>query len=676
MKKLNKPLQIIITLLFFITMPFLHAANEDFGAWIVTAEGHSGMNAGKMDFQEKELTVELWLNIDENEEKNTNETSILSNRHNGQNGFTISLNNNAASGNTDIRFFFRTADVIYTMHLPREEFSGKWGHMAFVVSSAERKAYSYLNGVLYDIVEDIDADWIGNRANDDFHIAYWYESPKFYGKIADIRVWNTARTGEQIRENNNTILNGHENGLYLYYKFGSLNQTILNAGSRGGEGYLLPGSTWSEVHDYEILSQKPSRLTITDELLTWEGQGDSWDVEVRSKTDDSVLKSETVTEKSFSLEGITDPYVIYVRTLNNGFYSGWTTHLIKIGCVGDSNTYGAEASNRSLYAWPVQIRSMLGDEYETQNFGVNGALMMDHLDDAWKNKTAYSQNKAYDPDIIIIALGTNDSKDNYWNAIRFKESYINLINEFKSYPADPEIYMAIPIKAYSNSWQINDATIRQSVIPVMKEISKEMGLPLIDLYAATNDIAGLMASDGIHPKDEGLKIMARKIADIMQTEKPRIIVGEDKSEGRYAEYRWYKDNILIENADQVTYTATEAGTYKAAVKLTADEEDIILSEPVEVTTPNTLLTVTGGSIPSTVKDTETDQPGITQYLNYIHVKNGEGAVFSIYSVSGQLSKKVTISSHSQMVDITGLKEGIYLCQLNKNGVKVTTKFIK
>ncbi len=649
------PYWLLILLISLFNLNGAKAGSGDFGAWNLTTD-HNGLNCGNVTFTEKELTVEFWIYIDEKDGKNTDGTAIISNRHDGSHGFTVSLNKNTKNQDKiDLRFWFKTVnDAIYAFWIPRENFSNKWNHVAFVISSKDKKASAYLNTELYSVIENINGDWKGNIRADgnnvgNLWLASWYTSPKLNGKVADFRVWNTARSIDEIKGNYKKVLTGKETGLQKYYTF-----------------------------DDEVFAQKPVKFTIVNDSLTWTAEGESWEVEVRSSTDNTVLKSEIVTEKSYSLAGLDANSVVYVRTINNGFYSGWAfkSDIVKVGCVGDSNTYGAEATDRSRYAWPIQIRDMLGDKYETRNFGVNGALMMNHLNDAWKNKTAYSDNKAYDPDIIVIALGTNDSKDGYWDAVKFKNSYIDLINEFKSYSAEPEIYMAIPIRAYSSTWSINDQTIREQVIPAMKEVAREKGLPLIDLYAVTNNIASLMASDGIHPRDEGLRIMARKIADIIQLKKPVIQINSSTISATYAEYYWYKDNTLINGANTYNYTVTEAGIYKVAIKLTSITDDVVVSEPVEVNQANTVLYATGDFPASAGTFLVFDNLEIVPSADYIKVAKGSGARLSLYDIGGRCIKELQLSSELEFVSISSLPKGVYLCKIMKGESVFATKILK
>lgn len=322
-----------VVLIACLNLYSVKAADGDFGAWLLNKDGHGGMNAGKLTYTGKDMTIEFWLYIDEATDKNLNGTNIISNRHNGNNGFSVSLATNTATGNADIRVVFKNSipdgtasDQAFTMFLPRAKFSNKWGHLAFVISSTEKKAYLFLNGGLYNVIEDFYTDWIGNRTTDDLCIGYWYTNAKFYGRMADIRIWNTARTIDEISGNYNKPLTGTETGLQVYYNFGSFAQTIANAVNNGkNTGSLLPTATWSDFHSYEVLAQKPTSLTIANDEVTWAAEGVSWDVEVRSSADNLLLRSGTVTSKSFSLAGLSPGFVVKIRTLNNGVYSDWAT---------------------------------------------------------------------------------------------------------------------------------------------------------------------------------------------------------------------------------------------------------------------------------------------------------------------------------------------------------------
>ena len=134
---------------------------------------------------------------------------------------------------------------------------------------------------------------------------------------------------------------------------------------------------------------------------------------------------------------------------------------------------------------------------------------------------------AFDPDIVVIKLGTNDSKPQNWKyAAEFKQDLQQMITTLcpalgqsakkrkkskKAQPVRPKIYLCTPIPAFKSSWNINDAVITNEIIPIQKEVAQEYGLQLIDLHTLFANDGDKMQEDGIHPDGKGV----RRIADIV-----------------------------------------------------------------------------------------------------------------------------------------------------------------
>src|SRR6266567_8819016 len=49
---------------------------------------------------------------------------------------------------------------------------------------------------------------------------------------------------------------------------------------------------------------------------------------------------------------------------------------IRVACVGDSITFGAEVENRETNCYPVVLSKLLGHRFEVRNFGVSGATVL------------------------------------------------------------------------------------------------------------------------------------------------------------------------------------------------------------------------------------------------------------------------------------------------------------
>src|ERR1700712_3221237 len=108
---------------------------------------------------------------------------------------------------------------------------------------------------------------------------------------------------------------------------------------------------------------------------------------------------------------------------------------IRIACVGDSITYGATIDNRERNSYPVQLAALLGDSYDVQNFGRNGATLVRKGNLSYWATKEYKQALTFQPDWIFLKLGTNDSKPiNQGHLKEFEQDYKDLIASFQQLP--------------------------------------------------------------------------------------------------------------------------------------------------------------------------------------------------------------------------------------------------
>ncbi len=189
------------------------------------------------------------------------------------------------------------------------------------------------------------------------------------------------------------------------------------------------------------------------------------------------------------------------------------TETIRLACIGDSITYGAGIKNRDRYSYPAQLARMLGDRWDVRNFGVSGATMLKKSDKPYWNEKAFTQALAFRPHVVIIKLGTNDSK-NHWNPSDFETDYSEMLDTFAALDTKPRIWVCLPVPAYQDRWQIRDSIITTEVIPIIKKVTEDKGVPVIDLYAPLSNREDLFP-DKIHPNAEGAKLMAEQIRHVL-----------------------------------------------------------------------------------------------------------------------------------------------------------------
>jgi lysophospholipase L1-like esterase len=188
---------------------------------------------------------------------------------------------------------------------------------------------------------------------------------------------------------------------------------------------------------------------------------------------------------------------------------------IKIACVGNSITQGPGRDNPDSY--PGQLQALLGDEYSVKNFGVSGRTLLRKGDFPYWNEPQFQEVKDFGADILVIMLGTNDSKPQNWvHKAEFRQDYLDMIAEFKkTMPVDGKVYLIIPVPVSKDNFGITASIMNNEQRLMLLEIAHETNSELIDLYSPLMDRSDLFA-DGVHPNKEGLGIMAKTIARVIR----------------------------------------------------------------------------------------------------------------------------------------------------------------
>ena len=174
--------------------------------------------------------------------------------------------------------------------------------------------------------------------------------------------------------------------------------------------------------------------------------------------------------------------------------------------------------------YPARLQSMLGSGYCVRNYGVSGRTMLNHGDRPYMKEQAWADAKAFCPDIVVIKLGTNDSKPVNWNnySKEFSGDLQQMIDELKALPSKPLIYLCNPIKADSprgegSEKSINDSTIANAIIPAIAKVAKKNKLNVIDLRPVIDPTSkDDMQRDGIHPTSAGCKKIAAAVAEVIR----------------------------------------------------------------------------------------------------------------------------------------------------------------
>ncbi len=197
---------------------------------------------------------------------------------------------------------------------------------------------------------------------------------------------------------------------------------------------------------------------------------------------------------------------------------------LKIAFVGDSITQGTGSGDQALYSFPAQLSRLVDkSKYEIGNFGKASSYVIPldseyHTDShkknpqlAYKNTQQYKDSIAFNPDVVVIMLGTNDvrsmSDANGWDAIT--KAIADLAAEYRDMESVQKVYISTSIRI------CNAAAIIQGcdgpLQAAQRKAAEQGGFELIDIYSDTHDYMNVKiheTSDKVHPNAEIYGVMA------------------------------------------------------------------------------------------------------------------------------------------------------------------------
>ncbi|MGI9240757.1 MAG: GDSL-type esterase/lipase family protein [Verrucomicrobiales bacterium] len=203
---------------------------------------------------------------------------------------------------------------------------------------------------------------------------------------------------------------------------------------------------------------------------------------------------------------------------------GKARSAVKIACVGDSITYGAGIKQRETSSYPSQLGKLLGADFQVRNFGVSGATLMKKGNHPYWKTNAYESALSWKPDIVVIKLGTNDTKPGNWKHHEGLAGDLEeMIRTFRGLPTKPKIFLCLPAPAFPERWGIRDSVIKNELIPIIRRVAKEQRCPTIDIYSALEGKDHYFP-DKIHPNKDGATVIAKSVYSALKIAAPAAAV--------------------------------------------------------------------------------------------------------------------------------------------------------
>ena len=124
---------------------------------------------------------------------------------------------------------------------------------------------------------------------------------------------------------------------------------------------------------------------------------------------------------------------------------------------------------------------------------------------------AFPRAETFDPEIVIIMLGTNDAKVNSTQDLAsFKASYEEMVRAFEALPGDQQILVVDPPPILNNTLSLSNETLVQDVIPQINQVANDLELPAVNVYSVLSSHTEVFG-DGVHPNNEGGQLIAGQI---------------------------------------------------------------------------------------------------------------------------------------------------------------------
>ncbi len=214
----------------------------------------------------------------------------------------------------------------------------------------------------------------------------------------------------------------------------------------------------------------------------------------------------------------------------------------KVACIGNSITENVALPLEKRY--PSILQDLLGSDFDVRNYGVGARTMLRMGDHPYWNEQKYRDVLNWNPDIVIIKMGTNDAKPYNWKyRDQFEKDYIEFIESFKTLASHPKLFICYPIPtSEGNFLPVSDSLIICDLIPKINQIARQTGSEVIDLHSPLLGKEDFLY-DKVHPNEKGTQVMARVVAQAICPDrhfpKPAIerlnvvFLGNSITEGSY-----------------------------------------------------------------------------------------------------------------------------------------------
>jgi arylsulfatase A-like enzyme/lysophospholipase L1-like esterase len=200
-----------------------------------------------------------------------------------------------------------------------------------------------------------------------------------------------------------------------------------------------------------------------------------------------------------------------------------TPPVVRVACLGDSITFGAGVIAREQNSYPAQLAALLGDRYDVRNFGVGSATLLADGDKPYGKSPQFQAAIQFDPDIVLLLLGANDTcgapRNNWDRSASFVSDARRLLQSL--HRPGRRVLVALPAPMLPDTPGLKPARKAdlEARRPRLEQIRTWWREAAQAEAAEVVDLAGTLApepelvSDGVHPTSAGYGRIAARFHD-------------------------------------------------------------------------------------------------------------------------------------------------------------------
>ena len=196
---------------------------------------------------------------------------------------------------------------------------------------------------------------------------------------------------------------------------------------------------------------------------------------------------------------------------------------IRVACVGDSITYGSLLPGQPWKSYPDLLGKRLGSGYAVGNFGAADRTALRSGNKPYIKEKIYEKSLAFDPQIVVLMLGTNDTKARHWDAEKYEHDLRMLVRRYKGLPHVRSVILLSPTPLFplgERLWKLRASVLQKEVLPIVARVAAEEKVRHIDMHTAFEGHHELFV-DGCHPNKAGAHRLAEIVAKAILQEEQR-----------------------------------------------------------------------------------------------------------------------------------------------------------